>query len=301
MDQPTEGKITCTVDYWSGAAQLHSSPVTVIEMNTEYTNILNKHLNAPGVIDLTKLCVIPKKQVWCIYVDIIILNHSAGAVLDMCTLVTYAALRDTKLPKLRLIKTEQEGEYDIELDDDPYAFTPFPYEAIPLTITLYQLGDYCIVDADNVEEYCSTARMIIAINQQGNVCTVSSNGVAGIKPSSLHSAIEAARTLAPLLYERITSALQKPTQTSSSSSSSVLTNGTAASLESLLSLSTGSTIKNSKLTSLGNSSTTINEGIITSELLHSRNGGTSMNIITNQNLVTLPQQQQQLTSLKKNI
>ena len=89
------------------------------------------------------------------FVDLIVIE-AGGSLLDTCVIAAHAALKDTRLPKLRLIKGAEEGVTEIEMDDDVYAFDPFPSYGVPIALTFTQLSGFSIVDADSAEDLCAS-------------------------------------------------------------------------------------------------------------------------------------------------
>lgn len=192
-------------------------------------------------------------------------------------MAVYAALRDTELPKLRLVRGEGSGSaadaaaaaallaeldaadaaaaaaaasgaaapaatataapattaaaasttaeaaeaaeadpyadiVDVDLDADPSAFVPFPWETLPLAVTFTQVGGMAVVDATQDEEAVADARVCVGVTRGGSVCGMETDGAAGLGVGTLHAALEAARRVAPLLFERLDAAIKAHAQ-----------------------------------------------------------------------------------------
>lgn len=94
---------------------------------------------ASGSIDLRTLCIAPGRHCWAIYVDVLVLE-SGGSLLDTMALAVFAALLDTRLPRLRLITGETPEDVEVEVEEDPSATEPFPgAEGIPVCVTFLQV------------------------------------------------------------------------------------------------------------------------------------------------------------------
>lgn len=54
-----------------------------------------------GILSLEDLCIVPAKWVWCLYLDVCILNND-GNLFDSCLLSAVAALQNTRLPSIKV-------------------------------------------------------------------------------------------------------------------------------------------------------------------------------------------------------
>jgi exosome complex component RRP42 len=206
------GNVECNVEVWASArasiSNSGSSAGSLAQLNTELTAAVSRLISAKGAIDLRKLCIVPRKLAWKVFVDLIVIE-AGGSLLDTCVIAAHAALKDTRLPKLRLIKGAEEGVTEIEMDDDAYAFDPFPSDGVPIALTFTQLSGFSIVDADSAEDLCASTRSIFAVTRGGNICSIESSGPVGISPEVLHKTAEAARVLAKSFFERVDKALER--------------------------------------------------------------------------------------------
>lgn len=198
---------------------------------TIYSQLMNKIFNgAHGGIDLESLVIIPRQQCWVLYVDALvgflcttlsvtfgtgqanngpcftiqILEYN-GNVLDSVFLATRGALSTTQIPK---VKVEQigEGEFDFDVIDGT---VPVKAADVPITVTLNKLGKRYIVDPNPLEELSSTAKVTVAVNPKGNICTIQKTGRGGIDPSLLSEMIQSARTIGTSLIKALDEGLKK--------------------------------------------------------------------------------------------
>ena len=89
-------------------------------------------------LDLAKLCIIPGRQCWVIYVDAMVMD-CAGNLLDCIIMTTRSALFDTRIPKTE-IQDLGEGEYEFEVMDDVEDAEPIGnWDQLPLAVTLYKV------------------------------------------------------------------------------------------------------------------------------------------------------------------
>ncbi|KAJ9064330.1 hypothetical protein DSO57_1031899 [Entomophthora muscae] len=105
-------------------------------LNAELAQILERILSGPqGGLDLQKLCIIPGKACWCIYIDALVLGMG-GNLVDALSYATHAALAETKLPAT-VIEDVGQGNMEFELDADDSKSMNLPgYENVPVIVTL---------------------------------------------------------------------------------------------------------------------------------------------------------------------
>ncbi len=247
-DAPSAGRVECSVEVWGalGGASGEALPPTrqaAADLGAELSAAVTRLVASRGAVDVGKLCVLPGRHVWACHVDLVVVAGGGGSLLDACALAALAALADTRMPRLRLVRSDGlgpggkgEGEevtaaeaaaspssFDIELDDDPAAAVPFPAEDVPVVLTLTQLGGrdddndaggggggggVVVVDADALEEAAASGAAVVAVNRRGHVCALSADGPAGLRPAALHAAVEAARGMAPALFRKVDAALE---------------------------------------------------------------------------------------------
>lgn len=145
----------------------------------------------------------PRKFCWRVFVDVLVLEDG-GNLVDTACVAALAALRDARLPQLRLFRGEAAGDWELELDDDAGAFARLPQlDALPLAITFTQLGRCSVVDALPEEEACADSRVLVAVTRAGSVVAARSSGRAGVEHDSLLACLQAAERIAPALFAQV--------------------------------------------------------------------------------------------------
>ena len=119
-------------------------------VSAELTEMLNRMLNSTGAFDFKSLCIVPGRFCWRLYLDIHVLRWG-GSLLDITSFAAFAALGDTRLPKLHVIDGF-EGDKDYEIDDDPANVVSLDLSHMPLSVTLLQIGTFFVADASPEEE-----------------------------------------------------------------------------------------------------------------------------------------------------
>jgi len=151
---------------------------------------------------------------------------TGGTLVDGLSLTAYAALNNTRLPKLHVINVgvrdggeladaatgegklaSDEQEFDIEVDDDPGHAVALEAADVPVCITFAQVGGRSIVDARQSEELCSSSRMMVFVGRSGQICAVETSGTGSISTASLHKSLSDAVAIAASLIARVDKAL----------------------------------------------------------------------------------------------
>lgn len=161
-------------------------------------------LGAPGVVPRAALTVAPGRWQWRLLVDALVLAQD-GSALDAASVAAAAALRATRLPALRVLRSggppPAPEVLDLELNDDPGAAAALPCAStVPLALTLHYVRGLAVVDATAEEVACASASACIGVNAGGSVCFLQSSGREGIPTQELGTAIAAAQKLVPVLF-----------------------------------------------------------------------------------------------------
>lgn len=204
-DKPTLGKIVCSVECTTSASAAFEGR-GANDLNVTLAGQLEKILLNSQAFDLASLCIIPGQTCWVLYVDALVLD-SAGSLLDAIALCSKAALMDTLVPAIRVVKGDSEGELDIDVDDDPYTALPLVHDKVGVCVSLTKVGSYFIVDASLEEEECMATRISVTVSKKGNICGVHKTGPGGISPSALGEMMSSARKIGLTLHERLESVL----------------------------------------------------------------------------------------------
>jgi len=171
------------------------------ELNVELAGLLQRIFDNQSALNLKNLCIIPGQKCWVIYVDALVLD-SDGNLIDAISIGSKAALYNTKIPKINLTPGDNE-QMDIEIDGESNEWTRIDIENVPICVTLTKIGSRHIVDATLEEELCVNARLTIAINKKGNVCSIQKGGAGGLDPSLLHDMMSSAKKIGLAIIEKL--------------------------------------------------------------------------------------------------
>ncbi|KAI8139358.1 ribosomal protein S5 domain 2-type protein [Fennellomyces sp. T-0311] len=200
--QPNQGRVVCNVECSPSASQQFEGR-GADEINNTLTLALERFVTGPqSGLDLAKLCIIPGQQCWVIYVDAMVMD-CAGNLLDCIVMTTRAALFDTRIPKTEIQELD-EGEYEFEVMDDVEDAEPIGnWDRLPISVTLYKIGDRYVIDPTILEELCSEVTLTVGVNKDGSICGVQKGAGGSINPSLLTEMTQTATTLGKSLIEQL--------------------------------------------------------------------------------------------------
>jgi len=166
-DTPNLGKLQVSVECCPSASPEFEGR-GANALNVELATVIHRMLQNSNVIDLSKLCLLEGLKCWIIYVDALVLD-SGGNLFDALSIATRAALFDTTIPEISIVKGESHGDFDLEIDPDK-SFS-LNTANIPICVTLTKIGAHVIVDATLEEEFCAGCRVTFSVNKFGNIYT----------------------------------------------------------------------------------------------------------------------------------
>ncbi|XP_043228118.1 exosome complex exonuclease RRP42-like isoform X2 [Amphibalanus amphitrite] len=167
---------------------------------------LTRAYASPSALDLRPLSIVPARQCWILYVDILILE-CGGNLYDAVSCAVKAALFNARVPELD-VSSADSGRVDVELSDDPFKLLRLDVENAPCLVTLLLVDSECIVDPTQEEEACSKASLVTAVTAGGLVTAVTKAGRGSFHPTTVASALEMAAELGAVLNRTLTEQLQ---------------------------------------------------------------------------------------------
>jgi len=207
VETPNLGKLICSVD--CTRSSVLEGDEALKNLNITLTSGISKLLSESKTLDLPSLCVIKGKQVWHLYLDAMVLDIG-GNLLDAISMASYAALRTTKLPYVKVVTGEEEEETEIEVSDDPSESKSLVgVEKLPITVSLAKIGAGFVVDGTAEEEQCMSACLSVSINKSGHVCGIHKTGAGGISHTALQEMLKCGRRIGLDLLEKMDSLLNK--------------------------------------------------------------------------------------------
>ena len=156
-DSPDQGVLIVNAEF-TPLASPDFEPGPPGEDAIELARVVDRGIRESECIELEKLCITPGEKVWCIFVDISILNHQ-GNLLDASALASLVALRNTRIPKLEEDKIIR-GEYEGKL--------PVRYK--PINITVAKIGNALLIDPSFEEEKVVESKVSVGVRDDDKIC-----------------------------------------------------------------------------------------------------------------------------------
>lgn len=200
-DAPDQGVLMVSAEFVPLASPTFE-PGPPDENAVELARIIDRSLRELGVVDLGKLVIKPGERVWCVWVDIYVLNHD-GNLHDASSIATMAALLSTRMPKYRVT---EEGQVEIlEGKSDE----PLPLSKRVVTVNIAKLGSKYFVDPTLEEETVSDTRIIVAVSDDGRIAGLQKSGPGTIPYSDVAHVIDLALRKGLELHQKIDKAVSE--------------------------------------------------------------------------------------------
>ena len=162
-DSPDQGVLIVNAEF-TPLASPDFEPGPPGEDAIELARVVDRGIRESECIELEKLCITPGEKVWCVFVDISILNHQ-GNLLDASALASLVALRNTRIPKLEEDKIII-GEYEGKL--------PVRYK--PINITVAKIGNALLIDPSFEEEKVVESKVSVGVRDDDKICAIQKQG-----------------------------------------------------------------------------------------------------------------------------
>lgn len=191
-DRPNEGTFTVNSEFVPLASP-EFEPGPPNEDAIELARVVDRGIRESQAIDLEKLCLIPGKKVYVIFVDLYTLNHD-GNLIDASALAALAALMDTKMP----VHVVEGGEVKKTSE-----YMPLPIRNHPIAVTFANVSDKMIVDPWLEEEEVMSARLTITVDKDDKICAIQKGGQGALTPQQILEAVYIAKERAKELRKLV--------------------------------------------------------------------------------------------------
>mgnify|MGYP001024854653 CR=1 FL=1 len=164
-DRPNEGVLTVNSEFVPLASpEFEAGPPG--EESIELARVVDRGIRESKAIELEKMCILPGKKVFVVFVDVYVLNHD-GNLIDTAALAALAALLNTKM-------------FNYEVKDDEVkilpGFTHLPVVNHPISVTFAEINGKLVVDPGLDEEEVMDARLTVTFEKNGKVCAMQKSG-----------------------------------------------------------------------------------------------------------------------------
>jgi exosome complex component RRP42 len=181
-DRPDEGVLTVNAELIPLAAP-DFEPGPPGEDAIELARVVDRGLRESKAVDLKKLCLVPGKKVFVVFVDLNVLDHR-GNLFDASALASILALMNAETLDYTVSK---DGE--LKYRDRT---TRLPLQNFPVEVTVAKIGDQMIVDASLDEEAVVDAQITIAVGKDDEVCAVQKSLFGTFSQEEVHQALQIA-------------------------------------------------------------------------------------------------------------
>ena len=162
------------------------------------TRLLEAMLRTSRALDTESLCVLIGKKVWSVRVDVTVLNDE-GNVIDAAMWAATAALQHFRRPELTIRNDEV-----IVHPPNERAPVPLSLHHIPVSITSALIPNDkplqqqpFVVDPTTCEMAAAAGCITVAVNLEGQICSVHKSNGDAVTYSTIKAAIAAASGLVP--------------------------------------------------------------------------------------------------------
>ena len=173
-DSPSSGVLMVNAELLPLASPIFE-PGPPNENAIELARVVDRGVRESNAIDLDKLGIKPGEDVWCVYVDVYVLDHD-GNLIDAAVIATIAALLKVKLPK-----------------DPAWTLPEFPMRKKPIAVTMAKVNGKLMVDPSLEEENAMDARITIYTLEDDSICAIQKGGDGCFELGEVEAAYELAR------------------------------------------------------------------------------------------------------------
>ena len=154
-DTPNTGVLTTNAELIPMASDTFEAGPPDQE-SIEVARVVDRGIREGHAVDMTKLCMVPGKEVWIMFVDVHVLDYD-GNLFDAANIGANAAFKGTIVPAKRAGKGE---DY------------PLPVLHQPISITAVKIDGKILIDPTHDEERVADARLTAATIETGNLCAM---------------------------------------------------------------------------------------------------------------------------------
>ncbi|OQD59207.1 ribosomal RNA-processing protein RRP42 [Methanobrevibacter arboriphilus JCM 13429 = DSM 1125] len=167
------------------------------ETSVELARVVDRGIRESEMVDLEKLCIVPGKKVWMLFIDLHIIDFD-GNLFDTATLAVMSALLNTKLPVAKIV--------DDEVVIDEESTTDLPLRDKEAMCTFVKIGEKMVLDPSLDEEAILDARLSIGITESGSICAMQKGGDHPLTKEDILGAVKTAYSKVPDLLEKVNNA-----------------------------------------------------------------------------------------------
>ncbi len=198
-DSPEKGNIMVSGDLLPMASpRFESGPPKFGAI--ELPRLVDRAIRESGMIDLTKLALVPGEKVWTVMIDIYPINDD-GNLIDAATIGAVAALKVAKIPVL-----DKDGKIDYYKPSKEAL--PLRKGTYPFSFSFYKLGESIIMDPTREEEEACDVRITLGISKWDKDYMINSCQKSGETPMTSKD-LDMMTKILPEKYDEVNEKLKK--------------------------------------------------------------------------------------------
>jgi len=198
-DTPNEGVVMVNAELIPLASPFFESGPPG-EKSIEVARVCDRGLRHSEIVDRKKLCIVPGKLVWIIFVDLYVLSFD-GNLFDCGETAAVSALMTAKIPPI-----EVKDDKVVALGDkkDKSKWNHLPIQNLPTSITVGKIPktNKLILDPNQNEERVLEARITITIDEKDEIVSLQKGSSGFFSPDEIKEAVEMAYKVLPELRSK---------------------------------------------------------------------------------------------------
>jgi exosome complex component RRP42 len=191
-DTPEEGVLTVSAELVPLASpSFEAGPPG--EVSIELARVVDRGIRESKSIDTKKLCIIPGKKVFIVFVDIYVLDHD-GNLFDASALAAMLALTTAKMKEFYV----ENGEvfYKENLMD-------LPLQNHVFEVTMAKINGKLVVDPSLEEESAIDAQITIAVDDKSQICATQKSKSGMFTSAEIINAVKTAQSKAAEIRQKV--------------------------------------------------------------------------------------------------
>lgn len=191
-DTPDEGMIMVNAEFAAMASpEFEAGPPSMESI--ELARVIDRGIRESKTLEPQKLCIEKGEKVWCVSIDLIMVNDS-GNLMDAAGIAALAALSNARFPAVL-----EDGTVDYKHKTEEH----LPLAKKPIPVTVYKIEDQLLVDPLPEEENISSARLTVSFIDDGVICAMQKNGTSGLTSDEVDQMVQLASKRANEIREKL--------------------------------------------------------------------------------------------------
>ncbi|EUD68733.1 exosome complex component RRP45 [Plasmodium inui San Antonio 1] len=201
--KPNEGIVKVNLDIDSFTNANDNSQIS--DECLEIRNLIERILKSSNLLNFESLCIIPQKKVWCLLVNIIVIEND-GNLYDSCYLSAYSGLVHYRNNEVTV-----DNSGNIIIEEGETSYTPLSIHNTPIltTFAYFNCEAICLIDPSIQEEEFMSSKLSVALNKNGKLVSILKPGGSPISYEKILEAIELAKKRVKSILKILEDALEE--------------------------------------------------------------------------------------------